>query len=175
MALCLKAAGPCQMANENRGSDLRAISPQIICRLWVRNFYSRERLRARFLGSFFDLRSGILIFPHHYQVSSTTKIYSHFETSFLRILKHKVEICHPHLTSMHLLISEPACTSKSVMADDESLLKHRRGGCAVADCHKRRGTSRPFYGESDVTENLEYGRGIMCSKHYTAHRKHQLV
>ena len=42
------------------------------------NFCSRARLRAsgKFFGSFFDLRSGILIFPHMY---STTKIFQQFE------------------------------------------------------------------------------------------------
>ncbi len=52
----------------------RAIFPQIICRLRVRKFLFASRLACErnFFGSFFDLRSGILIFPHMYP---TIKIY----------------------------------------------------------------------------------------------------
>ncbi len=64
------------------------------------NFSLRARLRAsaNSFGSFFDLRSGILIFPHMY---STTKIYIN-NWHFYRTLEYKGEFCIIALGSTYL-------------------------------------------------------------------------
>ncbi len=105
---------------------------------------------------------------------------------------------HPHLTPRHACIDfrphqeENSCeivrppsncfgageTIKiTAMVHEPPLKRQRKDVCAVAGCHKRNGTLKPFNGESEVTQRLEYDScsGVMCSIHYKAHLASQKV